>query len=115
MRTTLKSIVVLALIILAAIFIQENPWLNNANEIHFINYRTIPIPLYLIILGSVLLGIILVSWSMLITQLRLKKKLRLQTKKTKQLEAELYSLRNLPLVEPGIEKKPDTEAIPESA
>ncbi len=112
MRTTIKLIIVLALIILAVSFIQENPWLNDANEIHFLSYRTIPIPLSLIIPGCVLMGALLVTGSMLIAQFKLKKKLRQQCKKTSQLEAELHSLRNLPLVEPGIEKKPDTEVVP---
>ena len=113
MRTTLKLIIILAVIILAVSFIRENPWLNEAIELRYFGYRSIPFPLSVIILGSMLLGAIIVSASMLINQLKLKKKMREQGKKLRQLEAELHSLRNLPLMEPAINEKPAAESIPE--
>lgn len=112
MRTTLKLIVILAIVILAVSFVKANPWLNKANEIRFLGYHTIPIPLSVIIPGAMLLGAIIVSGSMFINQLSLKKKLRRQEKKTSQLKAELHSLRNLPLMEPGLNKDTESNSTP---
>ncbi len=115
MRTTLKLIIVLAIVILAISFIKYNPWLNQANPIRFLGYRTIPIPLSVVIPVAVLLGAIIASGSMFISQLGLKKQLRLQVKKTSQLEAELHSLRNLPLMEPELKPGPNKETESDSA
>jgi uncharacterized integral membrane protein len=114
MRTTIKLIIALAVIILAVSFVLENPWINRTYEIHYFGYRTIPIHLSLIILVAVLLGAVMTSVSMLMSQLRLKKTIRQQEKKLRQLEEELNSLRNLPLMESNIDKKPTVEPIPES-
>ncbi len=114
MRTTLKLIIALALIILVVSFVLENPWINETHTIHYLGYRTIPLNLSLIILGSILLGGVLTSGSMLIGQLKLKKTIRQQEKRLRQLEDELHSLRNLPLMEPNKNYKPIPESTPES-
>jgi uncharacterized integral membrane protein len=114
MRATLKLIIGLALIILVVSFVLNNPWINETHEIHYLGYRTVPIHLSLIILGSILLGAVMVSGSMFVHQLKLKNKIREQAKRLRQLEEELHSLRNLPLIEPEINKKPSTESTTEA-
>jgi putative membrane protein len=110
MRATLKLIIGLAAVILVVYFIQKNPWINETYTIHYFGYRTVPIPLSLIILCSIMLGAVLVSGTMFIHQLKLRQKMREQARRLRQLEEELHSLRNLPLVESEITQKPSPES-----
>ncbi len=110
MRATIKLILALAIIILVVSFVLQNPWINDTHQIHFAGYKSIPINLSFIILGALLSGAIIVSGSMLVSQLKLKKKIRSQQKRLGQLEEELHSLRNLPLMETELNKKQISES-----
>jgi len=73
--------------------------LNLFGPLHF---RTIPIPLYALVLGSILLGIIATAIYLGIGGYRLRQRLRELQKQNENLQQELNSLRNLPITEPDI-------------
>jgi len=101
MKTTLKLILGLVFVILVVNFLLENPWMKEKFVIHYFGYQSAPIYLPVIILGAMLLGALLTAAAMLVPQLRLKRELRQQVRRIRQMEEELNSLRNLPLMESG--------------
>ncbi len=95
---TLKLIIILVASTFLASLVLANRWMiEQSFAISYLGYRTPEIPLVLLILAGITLGAIITALSMLGGQLRLKKKLREQNKKTRQMDEELKSLRNLPL------------------
>ena len=105
MHHALKPILVIVLLILVVIFFVQNPWLINTRyAFHYFAYQSVPIPLVFIVLGAILTGAGFASAVLLIEQLRLKKRLRLQEKRLKEIE-ELAALRQSPLTEAAREHR----------
>ena len=97
---TLKLIISLILTIFIVSLILANPWMVEQKfAISYLGYKSPEVHLVILLLAGVTLGAVFTALSMLVGQLRLKSALREQNKKTRQMEEELNSLRNLPLRE----------------
>lgn len=95
-----KTLLIMAIIILSISFIMENKWIvEQSYEIQYYRYKTREIPLVLLFLGSIFFGALLVSIPAVIKNHRLKKALKTERKKIVQIEGELNLLRNLPISE----------------
>ena len=106
MKTALKMFLGIAVILLIVSFIVQNPRLTSESyTIQYFGYQTVPIQLPIIILGAVFLGALLVFGAALLEYFELKRVIRRQEKRLQQLEQELNSLRNLPILGEKLEQK----------
>ena len=96
----LKLILFILLVILIVTFILQNQWIiQQEYSIKYTLYETPPISLYVILLFVFFLGALLSSLCYLVRNSKLKRFINQQKKKIKQMEQELISLRNLPIIE----------------
>jgi uncharacterized membrane protein YciS (DUF1049 family) len=98
----IKMLFLMVIFVLVVGFITQNQWMLESD--HFVqftlsSYRPIPTPIPLIMALCVLLGAITIFFTMFLTQLRLKRKVREQTRTIQLLEKEINELRNLPITE----------------
>lgn len=97
---TVKLIISLLLSILVIILIVANPWMvEQKYSLVFFDRQTIPMPIIVYMLISVIIGAVISAVSLFVGHLRLKSILREKNQKIQQMEEELCSLRNLPLRE----------------
>ena len=74
-------------------------------------FRSMPIPLYGLILGSIFGGGLLAALYIGLGNFRLRRKIRLLRRENKGLQTELQSLRNLPITESDVPVSQAPEAI----
>ncbi len=99
MKTVLKMFFAILMIILIVSFIVQNPRLTSESyTLQYFGYQTAPIQLPIILLGAIFLGALLVLGATLMEYFGLKRIIHRQERKLHQLEQELNSLRNLPLL-----------------
>ena len=94
----LKTLLILLIIILSVSFLFENKWIIEEEfQIQYYTYTSPPIPMVLLLLGTILLGALLIAIPSFMKGHKLKKILKAERKKIAQMEKELNSLRNLPI------------------
>ena len=99
MKTALKMFFAILMIILVVSFIVQNPRLTSESyTLQYFGYQTAPLQLPIILLGAIFLGALLVLGATAVEYFSLKRTIRRQERKIHQLEQELNSLRNLPLL-----------------
>jgi uncharacterized integral membrane protein len=86
----LVTFVVLALILLAITFSPQN---TDAVNLHYFNFVSEPIPIYLLIFFSFLAGVIFSGFLGLIDRIRLRRMISKIRKELQGLETEIYNLR----------------------
>ena len=88
---------------------------------YYFGLESVPIPLFLVIFGSLVMGALVSLLFAVGEQLRLRYTIRSLERKMRRMEEELYSLRNLPLTSEFSEKgevlgegrtKPSTKEFP---
>ena len=112
----IKAIISIVLMLLAVILIVENlaqlsQQLTLRVDLYFWEWKTEPMAFYFVIIIVFLLGILIASLYGMFERFKLKKEIRAISKKNREKDKELNSLRNLPIVERKIE---DAELIEES-
>lgn len=100
--TYIKAILVSLVVALAIIFMIQNigplsHMLSVRLDLFLLKLTSTPYPVYLIILLSFFVGLFLASLLGVAERFRLRRLIRRQQKKIKQLSGELDSLRNLPI------------------
>ena len=96
----LKTLLILLIIIISVSFLFENKWIvEQEYQIHYYTYTSPPIPMVLLLLGTILLGALLIAVPSFMKGHKLKKIVKMERKKIAQMEKELSSLRNLPITE----------------
>ena len=96
----LKTLLILLIIVITVSFIFENKWIVEEEfQIKYYTYTSPPIPMVLLLLGTILLGALLIAVPSFMKGHKLKKILKTERKKITQMEKELNSLRNLPITE----------------
>ena len=96
----IKTLLILLIIVISVSFLFENTWIvEQKYEIHYYTYTSPPIPMVLLLLGSILLGALLITIPSFMKGHKLKKIVKMERKKIAQMEKELSSLRNLPITE----------------
>ena len=89
-------------IALITVFITENPWMLDQDQFvrfTFFGYRTVPLSIPLTMVFCVLVGALTIFLSMFMTQLRLKGRVKEQSRSLLLMEREINELRNLPITE----------------
>ena len=106
---TFLAIPVLAILILFCFQNQERVTLRflllPIESYHWIEIPIVPLPLFLVVLGSVFLGIFIGLLSDIYRRFQLKKTLRQKQKTIERLEKELQSLRGPDLAESPFSKR----------
>lgn len=100
----LSLIVILAVFSLALIFNLQNQ--EQKTTLTLVSYRTGPIPVFVIILGSFLVGVIFTSIIGIIEGMKMRVANARLKRKSKRLQSEVDALRNLPLSGPADEGAP---------
>ncbi len=100
--TYIKAILVSLVVALAIIFMIQNigplsHMLSVRLDLFLLKLTSTPYPVYLIILLSFFVGLFLASLLGVAERFRLRRLIRRQQRKIKQLSGELDSLRNLPI------------------
>lgn len=98
----IKMLFIMVIFVLIVGFITQNQWMLDPD--HFVQftlykYQTISTPIPLIMALCVLLGAVTIFFTMFLTQLRLKQKVREQARTIQLMEKEINDLRNLPITE----------------
>ncbi|UCG13938.1 MAG: LapA family protein [Deltaproteobacteria bacterium] len=102
---SVKAVIWASLTLLLLLFLFQNRDTLLANTtlqltlIGPLQFRSTPIPLYALILGSLLLGVLFAALYCGLANLRLSKNLRSLRKQNLSLQEELKSLRNLPITD----------------
>lgn len=98
----IKMLFLMLVFVLIVGFITQNQWMLDPNhfvQFRFSSYHTVPTPIPLIMAFCVLLGAVIIFFTMFLTQLRLKQKVREQARTIQLMEKEINELRNLPITE----------------
>ena len=98
----IKMLFIMLIFVLVVGFITQNQWMLNQDQFvifSFYGYRTLPLPIPLIMALCILMGATFISFSMFLTQLRLKRKSKELKKTIRLMEQEINELRNLPITE----------------
>jgi len=104
----IKAIISIVLMLLAVVLIVENlaqlsQKLTLQADLYFWEWKTEPMSFYLVIIIVFLLGILIASLYGILERFKLKKEIRIISKKKREKDKELDSLRNFPIVENKIE------------
>lgn len=108
MKSIIKGIIGILLILLATILIVQNyeqlsKQLILRVDLKLWAWKTPPMGVYLAMIIVFLLGVFIAGFLGMIERFKLKKRIRLLTRENREKEKELNSLRNLPIVESKIE------------
>ncbi len=98
----LKMLFSILIFVVVVSFITQNQWMLQPDQFvqfTFHGYRTVPLPIPMSMAICVLIGAITIFFSSLMTQLRLKRKVKEQNKTIQLMEKEINELRNLPITE----------------
>ena len=97
----LRLILFVILLVFCIIVITQNlETLSQAASLKFFVWQSIPIKVYVLVLGAFLVGLLLASLWTLAETLGLRSQLRRKSRELEQLERELAAHRNLPLEAP---------------
>ncbi len=101
-----KFLALLLLFVVSMLFfVQNNQPLSTAVQLEFsvgtMHLYSIPLPLYLLVLGSFLLGALVCVLVFLVDRIRLGLELKTLRTRYANLEDEVLSLRTIPLNQPG--------------
>lgn len=101
-----KFLALLLLFVVSMLFfVQNNQPLSTAVQLEFsvgtMHLYSIPLPLYLLVLGSFLLGALVCLLVFLVDRIRLGLELKTLRTRYANLEDEVLSLRTIPLNQPG--------------
>jgi uncharacterized integral membrane protein len=107
----LALILIVAVFCVALIFTYQNK--AQTATLTLGSYTTNPIPVFVIILGSFLMGVIFTSVIGVIEGMKLRVTNTRLKRKTKRLQTEVDALRNLPLSGPVDEDTPPEPAVSE--
>jgi len=122
MLAIVKFMVFLLVLAIVASFAVKNG--DDVVLYYYFGLESVPMPLFLVIFGSLVLGALISLLFAVGEQLRLRYTIRSLEKKMRRMEEELYSLRNLPLTSELSEKgeaaeegrtKPPTKEFPAEA
>lgn len=103
----LTTLLIIVIFCLALIFMYENK--DELARVHFGSWSSDQTPIFFIILGAFLMGVVFTSVIGIIEGMKLRVSTARLKKKIKKLQSELDSLRNMPLTASG---DPDTSDIP---
>jgi uncharacterized membrane protein YciS (DUF1049 family) len=98
----IKMLFLMFIFVIIVGFITQNQWMLNQDKfIQFTvySYSTVPLPIPLIMALCMLSGAITIFFTMFLTQLRLKRKVKEQNRSIYLMEKEINELRNLPITE----------------
>jgi uncharacterized integral membrane protein len=109
----LRLILFVVLLAFCVVVITQNlETFSQAAPLKFFVFQSVPIKVYVLVLGAFLAGLLLASIWTLAETLGLRSQLRRKSRELEQLERELVAHRNLPLEEPKSEA-PRAEKPPE--
>jgi uncharacterized integral membrane protein len=104
----------LTVLLLLFLFQNRDPLLSQTTlELNLfgpLQFRSTPIPLYALILGSLFLGAVIAALYCGLGNFRLHKTVRSLRRQNNGLQTELKSLRNLPITEADVPTSPPAEA-----
>ena len=103
-----KAIVSILVMLLIVIIVVENleqlsKTLTLRVDLLFWTHKTPPMPFYLVVIISFLIGVFMTGFLGIFERFRLKREIRRVSKENSEKEKELNSYRNLPIVEENIE------------
>jgi len=100
----LRLIVFVTVVVLCVVVIAQNlETFSQAAPLKFLGFQTVPIKVYILVLGAFVAGLLLASLWSLAETIGLRSKLRRKTREAEQLERELAAHRNLPLEDASAE------------
>jgi uncharacterized integral membrane protein len=99
MRSFIKIIQVICIVCIVASFSIFAFYNSESIKIRFMQYQSTEQPLFLIILGSFVLGVLLAGFLSLAEIVRLNTRLRRQDKSNRALEKQLHLIKQQPLME----------------
>jgi ATP adenylyltransferase len=95
---TLRIFLLGLAIVLLIVFVAQNlPALNQAASLRFITFETPPVPLWVLLCICLALGAAAVWFPATVSRRRMKKSMKGLQQRQARTEAELNSLRNLPI------------------
>ncbi len=107
----LTTLLIVVVFCLALVFMYENK--DEMAEVRLFSYKSDQMPVFFIILGSFLVGVVFTSIIGIIEAMKLRMGTARLKRKIKKLQGELDALRNLPLTSPAdtdpAEAPPDDE------
>lgn len=110
MKSIIRGIIGIVLILLAAILIVQNyeqlskPLILKV-DLKLWAWKTPEMGVYLVMIIVFLLGVFIAGFLGMIERFKLKKRLRILSRENREKDKELNSFRNLPIVESKIEDK----------
>ncbi|MFQ5701836.1 MAG: lipopolysaccharide assembly LapA domain-containing protein [Acidobacteriota bacterium] len=107
----LAVILIVAIFCVALIFTYQNK--DQTASLTLGSHTTDPIPVFIVILGSFLVGVIFTSIIGIIEGMKLRVANARLKRKNKRLQMEVDALRNLPLSGPGDQERPPEPPAPE--
>jgi len=110
MKSIIKGIIGILLILLAAILIVQNyeqlsRTLTLKVDFKLWAYQTPPMGVYLVMIIVFLFGIFIAGFLGMIERFKLRRRIRILSKENREKDKELNSFRNLPIVESKMEDK----------
>lgn len=110
----LRLILFVVLLVFCVILITQNlETFSQEAPLKFFMFQTVPIKVYVLVLGAFVAGLLLASVWTLAETLGLRSQLRRKSRELEQLERELAAHRNLPLEEPKPHVPPREELPPQ--